>query len=119
MNPTGNLGIWLAILVVSTGVAGWNISRLLTVRPAFDRLVAILGACAILAVVAGSSLVFTEVTECGFAASSFACSYSELALVGLTGLALGGALITLWLRSDACRAPRVRTRRERTIALTQ
>jgi Flp pilus assembly protein CpaB len=90
------------------GVAAtWNIHRLRAVRPMIDRLVAVLGAFAILAVVIGASLVFTEVTECAFAASILACSSFDLVLVAATDLAVGLALITAWLRSDACQAPRV------------
>lgn len=121
MNPQANPGIWLAILTVATSLAGWNISRLRAVRPAggIDKLVALLGAGAILAVVIGASVVVTEVTECTFAASSLECSRFEILVVALTDLAVSAALITLWLRSDACRAPRVlpRTRRHRTVSI--
>jgi hypothetical protein len=119
MNPQDNLGIWLAILTVATTLAAWNITRLTSVRRELDRLVALLGAGAILAVVIGASLVVTEVTECTFAASSLACSRFEILIVALTDLAVSAALITLWLRSDACRAPRVvpRTRRHRAVSI--
>lgn len=123
MNPGENLGIWLVLLTGFLAVAGWNISRLAIVRPAIDRLVAMLGAGAILAVVTGASLVVTEVTQCTFAASSLACSKSEILLVAGMDLAASAALITAWLRTDACRAPfaavRVRaiprTRRQRAV----
>ena len=105
MNPGENLGIWAVLLVGFVAVTGWNISRLPAVRPALDRLVAVLGGAAILAVVIGASLVVTEVTECTFAASSLACSRWEILLVGAMDLAAAGALITAWLRTDACRAP--------------
>jgi hypothetical protein len=107
MNPGENLGIWLAILAASTGLAAWNISRLRIVRPALDRLVALIGSGAILMVVVGASLVVTEITECTFAvsaASSLACSRTEILLVALMDLAASAALITVWLRADACRA---------------
>ena len=109
LNPGDNLGIWLAMFAISVGVAGWNISRLWVVRPAFDRLLAFLGGAAILAVVIGTSVVITEVTECRFAASSPGCSASHIALVALTDVAIGAALITWWLRSEVCRVS-VRTR---------
>ncbi|MBA2540706.1 MAG: hypothetical protein H0V17_13795 [Deltaproteobacteria bacterium] len=105
MNPGDHLGIWLVLLTGFLAVAGWNISRLAAVRPALDRLVAVLGAAAVLAVVIGASLVVTEITECTFAASSLlACSKSEIALVAGMDLAAAAALITAWLRMDACRA---------------
>ncbi|MEO8703311.1 MAG: hypothetical protein ABI867_24910 [Kofleriaceae bacterium] len=106
MNPTDNLGIWLVILTVATALTGWNITRLRAVRPVLDGLVAVLGAGAILAVVIGASLVVTEVTECTFAASTLSCGRQDILLVALTDLAASAAMITLWLRSDACRAPR-------------
>ena len=123
MNPGENLGIWLVLLMGFLAVTCWNISRLAVVRPAIDRLVATIGAGAILAVVIGASLVVTEVTECTFAASSLACSKSEILLVAAMDLAAAAALITAWLRTDACRAPfaavRVRaipkTRRQRAV----
>jgi len=120
MNPADHLGIWLAILASSTAAAAWNISRLRIVRPAIERLVALLGAGAIVAVVTGASVVFTEVTECAFAASTLDCTASELLLVAATDLALCAALITRWLRSDACRPSREppRTRRHRTVTLS-
>jgi len=105
VNPGDNLGIWLVLLVGCLAVAGWNISRLTIVRPAVDRMVGALGGAAILAVVIGASLVVTEVTECTFAASSLACSKSEIVLVALMDLVAAAALITAWLRTDACRAP--------------
>ncbi len=105
MNPGENLGIWVVLLVGFVAVTGWNISRLAAVRPTLDRLVAVLGAAAILAVVIGASLVVTEVTECTFAASSLACSRWEILLVATMDLVAAGALITAWLRTDACRAP--------------
>ncbi len=114
MNPGEHLGIWLALLTGFLVVTGWNISRLATVRPALDRLVAILGSAAIFAVVIGASLVVTEITECTFAASSLACSKSEILLVASMDLAGAAALITAWLRMDACRATfvvRPKTRR--------
>jgi hypothetical protein len=104
VNPGENLGIWLAVLAVSAGLAGWNISRLRIVRPALDRLVALIGSAAIVMVVIGASLVVTEVTECTFAASSLACSKTEILLVALMDLVASAALITQWLRADACRA---------------
>lgn len=104
MNPGENLGIWLALLVAATAITGWNISRLRVVRPPLDRLVAVLGAMAILAVVIGASLVVTEVTECTFAASSGCRSGSEIFLVTLMDIAASAALITAWLRTDVCRA---------------
>ncbi len=105
MNPGENLGIWAILLVGFVAVTGWNISRLAAVRPALDRLVAVLGGAAILAVVIGASLVVTEVTECTFAASSLACSRWEILWVGAMDLAAASALITAWLRTDTCRAP--------------
>ena len=105
MNPGENLGIWAILLVGFVAVTGWNISRLAAVRPALDRLVAVLGGAAILAVVIGASLVVTEVTECTFAASSLACSRWEILLVGAMDLVAASALITAWLRTDTCRAP--------------
>lgn len=108
MNPGENLGIWAVLLVGFVAVTGWNISRLAAVRPAIDRLVAVLGAAAILAVVIGASLVVTEVTECTFAASaasSLPCSKWEIVLVAAMDLVASTALITAWLRTDACRAP--------------
>jgi ABC-type amino acid transport system permease subunit len=107
VNPGENLGIWLAVLAVSTGLTAWNISRLRIVRPALDRLVALIGSAAIVMVVIGASLVVTEVTECTFAASSassLACSKTEILLVALMDLLASAALITRWLRADACRA---------------
>jgi len=104
VNPAHNLGIWLVLLAGSLALTWWNISRLRVVRPAIDRLVAVLGAGAILAVVTGASLVVTEVTECTFAASSPTCSGHEILLVALIDVAAAAALITLWLRADACRA---------------
>lgn len=103
MNPGENLGIWLALVVVATAVTGWNISRLRIVRPMLDRVVALLGAAAILAVVIGASLVVTEVTECTFAASSLSCSKSEILRVAAMDVAAAAAMITAWLRADACR----------------
>jgi hypothetical protein len=124
VNPGENLGIWLVLLVGFVAVTGWNISRLAAVRPALDRLVAVLGGVAILAVVIGASLVVTEVTECTFAASSLTCSPREILLVAAMDAVASAALITAWLRTDACRAPfaavRVRaipkTRRQRAVA---
>lgn len=120
MNPGENLGIWLVLLTGFLAVTGWNISRLAAVRPALDRLVAVLGGVAIFAVVIGASLVVTEITECTFAASSLACSKSEILLVAAMDLAAAAALITAWLRMDACRAsfaavrrPLPKTRRHR------
>jgi hypothetical protein len=104
VNPGENLGIWLALLTGFLAIAGWNISRLAVVRPTLDRLVAILGGAAILAVVIGASLVVTEITECTFAASSLACSKTEILLVATMDLGAAAALITAWLRMDACRA---------------
>ena len=116
MNPSDNMGIWLAILAVATALAGWNISRLRIVRPALDRLVALVGAAAIIAVVMGSSLVFTEVTECALTRD---CNHWDLLLVAVTDVAVCAALITQWLRSDACRAVKQivipRTRRYRAV----
>lgn len=105
MNPGENLGIWAVLVVGFVAVTGWNIARLVAVRPAIDRLVAGLGAAAILAVVIGASLVVTEVTECTFAASSVACSKWEILLVAAMDLVASTALISAWLRTDACRAP--------------
>lgn len=110
MNPGDNLGIWLVIGLSLVALTGWNISRLAAVRPTFDRLVAVLGAAAILAVVIGGSLVVTEVTECTFAASSLACGPREILVVALFDLAASAALTTAWLRTDACRAPDVAVR---------
>lgn len=104
MNLGDNLGIWLVLLTGCLALTGWNISRLAVVRPALDRLVAVLGSAAILAVVTGASLVVTEVTECAFAASSLACSKLDLVLAAAIHLAASAALITAWLRADACRA---------------
>ena len=107
MNPGEHLGIWLVVLAAATALATWNISRLWTVRPALDRLVALIGSAAIVMVVIGASLVVTEITECTFAASSassLACSKSEILLVAVMDLVASAALITQWLRSDACRA---------------
>ena len=102
-NAGDNLELWLGVLGLAAAVATWNIRRLLVVRPALDRLIALLGAIAILAVVIGVSLVFTEATECAFAASK--CGGFEMLVVAFTDLAVSAALITAWLRSDACRAP--------------
>jgi hypothetical protein len=104
-NPGDNLELWLGVLTVASVVAIWNIRRLYAVRPALDRLIAMLGAVAILAVVIGVSLVFTEATECAFAASK--CGGAEMLVIAFTDLAVSAALISAWLRSDACRAPRV------------
>ena len=103
-NPGDNIELWLGVLAFAGAIATWNIRRLLVVRPALDRLVALLGAVAIIAVVIGASLVFTEATECAFAASQ--CGRFEMLVVGLTDLAVSAALISAWLRSDACRASR-------------
>jgi hypothetical protein len=103
MNPADNPAIWLAILAVSTAVAAWNIARLRAVRPAMDRLVAILGGGAILALVVGASLVLTSVTECTLAPSGLACLDTNTLMVALVDLALAAALVTAFLRSDACR----------------
>ena len=115
MNPGENLGIWLVLLVGFVAVTGWNISRLAAVRPNLDRLVAVLGGAAILAVVVGASLVVTEITECTFAASSLQCSKTEILLVAAMDLVASSALITAWLRTDACRAPFVASRRQRAV----
>ena len=107
MNPGENLGIWLVILAVFTGYATWNISRLRIVRPAIDKLVALIGSAAIVMVVVGASLVVTEITECSFKASAFgnlACSKTEILLVVLMDVIASAALITQWLRAEACRA---------------
>jgi hypothetical protein len=100
-------GMWRTTLAIAAAIAAWNIRRLWIVRPAVDRRVAALGALGILALVIGASLVLTEVTECGFAASAARCSGVEIGLVAATALAASAALIALWLRSDACRPPRV------------
>jgi fucose 4-O-acetylase-like acetyltransferase len=111
VNPGDHLGIWLALVTGSAALAAWNISRLRIVRPALDRLVAWIGSAAILMLVVGASLVITEVTECTFAASSLACSKTEILLVALLDLVASAALITRWLRADACRASGVRPAR--------
>jgi hypothetical protein len=117
VNPGDHLGIWLALLTTCLAVTGWNISRLAAVRPRFDRLVALVGSAAILAVVTGLSLVVTEVTQCAFAASSLACSKGEIVLVAAMDLAASAALITAWLRTDACRAPWLpKTRQQRAVS---
>jgi hypothetical protein len=105
VNPGENVGIWLAIMAVSAGLAAWNISRLRIVRPALDRLVALIGSAAIVMVVIGASLVVTEITECTLSAvSSLACSKTEILRVAVMDLVASAALITQWLRADACRA---------------
>jgi hypothetical protein len=93
MNPTGNSGLWLAILAISILVGAWNISRLWTVRPAIDRLVAVLGSAAILAVVTGVSLVVGAFAE-------------PIAPPPAVAFTLCLALVTVFLRSDAVRAAR-------------
>lgn len=118
-NPGENMGLWLGILACAGVLAAWNIRHLRAVRPSLDRLVAVLGAVAIVAVVVGASLVFTEVTECAFAASSLNCGGFEMLVVAIVDLAVSAALLTQWLRSDACRsAPEreiPRTRRQRAV----
>jgi hypothetical protein len=125
MNPGENLGIWLALMVAAVAITGWNLSRLRAARPVLDRLVALLGALAIAAVVIGTSLVATQVSECAISATR-TCTGIELVLVGVMDLAVSAALITAWLRADACHAtftpsrvdPRriPKTRRQRTVA---
>ena len=123
MNPGDHLGIWFVLVAAAVAIAGWNIAQLRVVRPSLDRLVAFVGSAAILAVVIGASLVVTEVTECTFAASR-ACGPAEMLLVAVMDLAASAALITMWLRADACRLtfpiadPRKlpKTRRQRVVA---
>jgi hypothetical protein len=85
------LWLWVALLA---GTAGWNIARLSRVRPRFDSLLVALGVGAIVSVVLGASIVVTSMTE-----------PAAPPLVALLDLAACGALITAWLRSDACHAP--------------
>jgi hypothetical protein len=126
VNPGDHVGIWVALVAAAVAVASWNISRLRVVRPSLDRLVAFVGSAAIFAVVIGASLVVTEVTECTFAASRQSCGPAEMLLVALMDIAASAALITAWLRADACRStfqvadPRKLpvTRRQRAVAGT-
>lgn len=103
MHPSQNLGVWLAILAVSTVVAAWNISRLRSVRPAIDRRIAVVGAGAIIACVVGAALVCSGIAQCSVELDAD-CMSPRVYAVGVgTVIAVCTALITLWLRSDVVR----------------
>jgi hypothetical protein len=97
--------LWLALTLVATLATVWNVRWLHAHKPRLDMLAGIVGSIAIVALIAGAALFRSQIQQLGV-------------IDMVADLATCGALISFWLRSDACRllvparhSSRSRTRR--------